>query len=67
MNAEKPSLPSNWSVRKLQLSHIGEPFDWWRVEDDWEHIMGSGFERSEAIEMALREEYKRAMRSIYDN
>lgn len=47
-------LPAGLVVRRMTLTYLGEPFDWWRVENGTA-IVGSGFDRDEAICQARAE------------
>ena len=51
--------PAGLVVRKLTLTHLGAPFEWFRVEDDAGRIFGSGFDRAEAVESAWEEWFRR--------
>jgi len=55
LNPPPPALPPGLTPTTLVLTYLGEPFDWFRVEDAACRIWGSGFTAAEAAEMARRE------------
>lgn len=56
-------LPEGTSMRRIDATYLGERFDWFRVEDDNDGIIGSGFDREEAIRTAWEELQRRSERS----
>ena len=52
-------LPAGYECRQMTLTDCGVPFPWWRVYDGG-HLVGSGFDRNEAVEDAWRTYLRRA-------
>ncbi len=53
-------LPPGLTVKRLVLESASGPLEWWRVETVGGAIVGSGFDREEAIDQARRELDRRA-------
>lgn len=54
----RDALPAGCVLRRLRLTHLGEPFDWFRVEMNGA-LLGSGFDAAEAVELAWEEWMRR--------
>lgn len=48
-------LPPDLTVKRLTVDSAAGPLEWWRVERADGSIVGSGFDREEAIAQARRE------------
>lgn len=50
------SLGGRHQIRRLRIGPVGDEFDWWRViAPRAQRILGSGFDRDEAVANAIRE------------